>query len=234
MYVSAVIKAALGPDGEAAPTGFEGKFTCPMHPQVVEDDAGACPVCGMPLEQIPGVGAHAAHTDHVPPQTPAERYSCPMQCEGEKTYEEPGNCPVCHMELAKIVSPASPDKTALRGLLAVPVSAILDSGTRKIVYVEKSRGVFESREVTLGPRGGGYFPVLKGLAEGERVVTRGGFLIDSQFQITGHPSLYYPGGLHVTMGQQHEGTRGMPNAETPAERSTPIEPTAPPAGGHRH
>jgi len=37
--------------------------------------------------------------------------------------------------------------------------------------------------------------VLKGLAEGERVATRGGFLIDSQFQIAGHPSLFYPGGL---------------------------------------
>jgi Cu(I)/Ag(I) efflux system membrane fusion protein len=72
---------------------------------------------------------------------------------------------------------------------------VLDSGTRRLVYVEKSRGLFEPREVVLGPRAEGWFPVIEGLAEGERVVTRGGFLIDSQFQITGHPSLFYPGGL---------------------------------------
>lgn len=110
---------------------------------------------------------------------------CPMDCELGKTYDAPGECPVCGMELVA----TGP------GLLVVPVSAVLDSGTRRIVYVEKSRGLFEPREVVIGPRAGGFFPVYQGLSEGERVVTRGGFLLDSQFQITGHPSLFYPDGL---------------------------------------
>ena len=157
-----------------------------------------------------------------------------MKCEGDKTYDAPGNCPVCHMKLDKVAPPAVPDKTARKGLLAVPVGAVLDSGTRKIVYVEKGRGTFEPREVTLGPRSGGYFPVLKGLAEGERVVARGGFLIDSQFQVTGHPSLYYPGGLHATVGHQHGGTENAPDSGTPAKQPTPDRPATPPAGDHIH
>jgi hypothetical protein len=116
----------------------------------------------------------------------------------------------------------------------VPVSAVLDSGTRTIVYVEKGRGTFEPREVSLGPRGDGFFPILKGLSEGERVVTRGGFLIDSQFQITGYPSLYNPGGLKVDMGHKHGKTGAMPDAGAPAGKSTPNEQKAPPAGGHVH
>ena len=234
MYVSAVIKAALGPDGRAAPTGIEGKFTCPMHPQVVRDEAGSCPMCNMPLEQIPGGDAAEAGVHHAPVQAPADRFACPMKCEGDKTYEKPGNCPVCHMNLDKIATPASPAKTEHKGLLAVPVSAVLDSGTRKIVYVEKERSTFEPREVTCGPRAGGYFPVLKGLSEGERVVTRGGFLIDSQFQITGHPSLYYPGGLLATTEHRHGETGDKLKAEPPAKKSLSGEPFAPPAGGHKH
>jgi len=178
MYVSAVIKARMGPDGAAAATGVEGKFTCPMHPQILEDGAGACPVCGMPLEKIPQ-GAHAGHAHSA----------------GNK-------------------------------LLAIPASAVLDSGTRRIVYVEKGHGTFESREVILGPRSDDFFPVLGGLTAGEKIVTRGGFLIDSQFQITGHPSLYYPGGLRATLGHQHGGTASPPASDEPM--------TAPPSGEHKH
>ena len=119
-------------------------------------------------------------------------YICPMDCEKGKTYPAPGTCPVCGMEL--VVVPAA-EASSGSGWLVVPVSAVLDSGTRRIVYVEKSRGLFEPREVVTGPRAGGFFPIYQGLTEGERVVTRGGFLIDSQFQITGHPSLFYPDGL---------------------------------------
>jgi hypothetical protein len=155
-----------------------------------------------------------------------------MKCEGDKTYDKAGNCPVCRMKLDKAAPQALPNKTPHTGLLAVPVGAVLDSGTRRIVYIEKGRGTFEAREVTLGPRSGGYFPVLMGLAEGEQVVTRGGFLIDSQFQITGRPSLYYPGGLHATMGHQHGGTENAPNIQTPAKPPVPDKPATPPAGGH--
>lgn len=188
MFVSAVIRSALAADGRAAPTGVEGKFSCPMHPQVLLEEAGTCPACGMPLQQIPEAPAAAAQ--EAQGERSAE-FICPMRCEGEKTYAGPVSCPVCNMKLER----AAPKAPAGPGVLAVPAGAVLDSGTRRLVYVEQSRGLFAPREVELGPRAGGFYPVLKGLAEGERVVSRGGFLVDSQFQITGHPSLFYPGGL---------------------------------------
>jgi len=51
---------------------------------------------------------------------------------------------------------------------------------RKFVYVAKGKGEFEGRQVQLGPAGTDYYPVLAGLKEGERVVSQGSFLIDSQ------------------------------------------------------
>ncbi len=70
-------------------------------------------------------------------------------------------------------------------VLAIPRSAVLDTGMRKIVYVAKSNGEFEGRQVQLGTPGNDYYPVVAGLKEGERIVSQGSFLIDSQTRITG-------------------------------------------------
>ncbi len=67
--------------------------------------------------------------------------------------------------------------------LVIPREAVLDSGTRQIVYVEKKPGTYEMRTVTLGVRGEDYVEVLKGIRKGERVVTSGNFLIDSESQL---------------------------------------------------
>lgn len=67
--------------------------------------------------------------------------------------------------------------------LAVPSSAVLDAGRRKLVYVEVSSGVFRPREVSLGQKAGKYYPVLAGLRAGERVATSGGFLLDASSQL---------------------------------------------------
>ncbi len=64
--------------------------------------------------------------------------------------------------------------------LVIPLEAVLDSGTRQIVFVQEGEGRFHPREVTLGSRAGGYYRVLDGLAEGERVVSSPNFLIDSE------------------------------------------------------
>ncbi|SMF95005.1 membrane fusion protein, Cu(I)/Ag(I) efflux system [Methylomagnum ishizawai] len=64
--------------------------------------------------------------------------------------------------------------------LAVPDSAVLDSGVRKLVLVEKGEGRFEPREVKLGRYADDYFEVLAGLSAGEKVVTRANFLIDAE------------------------------------------------------
>jgi RND family efflux transporter MFP subunit len=64
--------------------------------------------------------------------------------------------------------------------ISVPAEAVLDSGMQKIVYLETSDGVFEPRPVELGSNFGGRVAVKRGLAEGDRVVTSGNFLIDSE------------------------------------------------------
>jgi RND family efflux transporter MFP subunit len=70
-----------------------------------------------------------------------------------------------------------------RGLgrrLTVPVDAVLDSGARQRVFVDRGKGVFEPRTVTVGVRTGDYAVILSGLRAGEQVVTRANFLIDSE------------------------------------------------------
>ena len=65
-------------------------------------------------------------------------------------------------------------------VLAVPSSAILDSGTRQVVLVERGEGRFEARPVRVGAQGDGQAQVLDGLKAGERVVVGANFLIDAE------------------------------------------------------
>jgi membrane fusion protein, copper/silver efflux system len=67
--------------------------------------------------------------------------------------------------------------------LAVPVEAVLDSGTRQIVFITQPDGLFEPREVKLGARVNDYYEVLSGISENELVVTSGNFLIDSESRL---------------------------------------------------
>ncbi len=64
--------------------------------------------------------------------------------------------------------------------IAVPDSAVIDSGTRQVVLVAKGEGRFEPREVKLGRRGEGYTEITSGLQLGEEVVTSATFLIDAE------------------------------------------------------
>lgn len=65
-------------------------------------------------------------------------------------------------------------------VLAVPDSAVLDSGARQAVLIDKGDGRFEPREVRLGRRGDGYIEITDGVAEGDAVVTSANFLIDAE------------------------------------------------------
>ncbi len=67
--------------------------------------------------------------------------------------------------------------------LAVPDSAVLDTGTRSIAFVETQEGVFEPRELKIGLRLEDEYEVLEGLSEGERVVVSANFLIDSESKL---------------------------------------------------
>lgn len=64
--------------------------------------------------------------------------------------------------------------------LAVPVSAVLDTGARQAVLIDKGNGRFEPRPVKLGVRGDGFVEVTEGLAAGDLVVTSANFLIDAE------------------------------------------------------
>jgi Cu(I)/Ag(I) efflux system membrane fusion protein len=70
--------------------------------------------------------------------------------------------------------------SAVSGAVKVPSEAILHTGERNVVIVEKDKGFFEPREVTLGAEGEGYSQVTGGLHEGEKVVVSSQFLIDSE------------------------------------------------------
>lgn len=65
-------------------------------------------------------------------------------------------------------------------VLAVPRSAIIDSGERQVVIIEREEGLYEPRNVKLGRTGDGYTEILAGVEAGERVVVAGNFLIDSE------------------------------------------------------
>lgn len=84
------------------------KYTCPMHPEIVKDAQGKCPKCGMTLVPLKSEReAKEIHTHGHDMVTPSEnisegdQYYCPMLCEGDKKYSEPGKCPVCGMNLLK-------------------------------------------------------------------------------------------------------------------------------------
>lgn len=122
-------------------------------------------------------------------------YTCPMH--PEIITENPGDCPTCGMKL--IQKEQAPAGT----VLAIPKSAVLDTGVRKVVYIEKEMGVYIPREVEIGPEATGvvdghkqrFYSVLAGLTEGMKVVTHANFLIDSQSQITGQAEAVYSGAL---------------------------------------
>ncbi|WP_047309647.1 efflux RND transporter periplasmic adaptor subunit [Rhodopseudomonas palustris] len=65
-------------------------------------------------------------------------------------------------------------------VLTIPTSAVLDSGSRRIVLIDKGEGRFEPRAVTLGRRGDGIVEIKHGVDEGEAVVTSANFLIDAE------------------------------------------------------
>jgi len=68
-------------------------------------------------------------------------------------------------------------------VLAVPRSAVLSPGAAPVLYVDKGGGAYEQRRLRLGRAGDDEYEVLDGVADGERVVTQGGMLIDAQAQL---------------------------------------------------
>jgi hypothetical protein len=168
-------------------------WTCPMHPQIKRDEPGECPICGMDLveEEVsptPDATRVALRADAPPMQF---RYVCPDH--PNKKYDAPGTCPEDGKQLVMTDE-----------ILAVPKSAVIDTGIRTVVFLDKGSEVgYTQVEVKLGPEtwaGEGsarrrYFPIISGLFADDVVVTNGNYLLDSQTQLTGSAAGAYGGAL---------------------------------------
>ncbi|HUY91567.1 MAG TPA: efflux RND transporter periplasmic adaptor subunit [Pirellulales bacterium] len=110
-------------------------------------------------------------------------------------------------------------------LLAVPESAVIDTGARRVVYRQTQPGVFEGVKVALGPRmtgpdGATYFPVLDGLKPGERVVAAGSFLVDAETRLNPAAGSIYFGG---SGGSQSGSTVTAVRPSTPEDPDAKVE-----------
>ena len=86
--------------------------------------------------------------------------------------------------------------------LVVPRSAVVNTGAHTLVYLARGNGIFEAHSVELGPIADDYYPVLGGLHSGERVVTEGNFLLDSQTRISGAMSGMFGGSKEFNQQQR--------------------------------
>jgi Cu(I)/Ag(I) efflux system membrane fusion protein len=154
-YAEARISLPIGPQGKVYDADLAGKWISPMHPQIIRDRPGQCPICGMDL-------------------VPTTNYGF---------AEEP------------VPQPKS---------LHVPRSAVLLAGGNSVVYVETAPGRFEIRPVKVGRILRDRIVILDGLKVGESVATAGNFLIDSQMQLAGNPSLIDPTRA-ITKAQERKG-----------------------------
>jgi len=132
----------------------------------------------------------------------AGKWICPMHPSVVK--DDAGKCDICQMDLVTteslgLIKAKLPDQAPL----VIPATAPLITGKRAVVYVRKpntEKPTFEGREIVLGPRASDYYLVRAGLTEGEVVVSKGNFKIDSALQIQAKPSMMNPQGQKASMG----------------------------------
>ncbi len=115
------------------------------------------------------------------------------------------------------------------GVLAVPASALIDSGNRQVVLVAKGEGRFEPREVKPGLRGDQMIEIRDGLKDGEDVVVNGNFLIDAEANLQSALSAFTAGSGASGIPAPSAAPPATPEAETP-----PAEPAPGMQTGHRH
>jgi len=151
----------------------------------------------------------------------AGKWISPMHPEIVK--DGPGECDVCGMGLVRaeelgIVGDAVKDSLPP---LVIPATAVLKTGTRAVVYVEKGNGIFEGREIMLGSRAGDSYVVAYGLREGEIVVTNGAFKLDSDLQIKAKPSMMNPKGAAASTGHNHSDETHKDNSRLKSPTQVP-------------
>ena len=121
----------------------------------------------------------------------ANKYISPMH--PQVIRDEPGKCPLCDMDLVPTSQLGfAADPLPMQQVVTVPRDAVLLAGENSVIYVETEPGRFEIRRVTVGPMNRKEAVIVEGLSAGETVATGGNFLIDSQMQLAGNPSLIDP------------------------------------------
>jgi Cu(I)/Ag(I) efflux system membrane fusion protein len=154
----------------------------------------------VPVAELPGFRSRVAEGhSHLASLTPEQQKICPVtsaelgsmgdpiaaEVEGRKVWTCCGACPPrLKAEPAKFLARLAPPPKD--EVLSVPESAVIDTGGRKVVYVETASGVFDGRAVVLGPRIGDRFPVISGLSPGDKVAEGGAFLIDAESRLNGN------------------------------------------------
>jgi membrane fusion protein, copper/silver efflux system len=156
----------------------------------------------------------------------AGKYICPF--DPEEVSDVPGSCPRTKQPLqpataygySGVKNPVLP--------LVIPETAVLYTGKRSLVYVEvpnQSQPTYEQREIILGPRAGDKYLVFGGLNEGERVVVKGNFEIDSSVQIAGESSMMNPAETDQTPATTEKQTRPSETHAGHAKPRTKAEPS---------
>ena len=105
-------------------------------------------------------------------------------------------------------------KVPLGSSLTVASESVMDTGERQVVWVEAAPGTFMQREVTTGARSGGHVQILSGLKAGEKVALKGGYLIDSESQLS-HGQQQAPASDLDMSGMDMSGTLHSPPRPAP-------------------
>ncbi len=143
-------------------------YTCPQHPEVFATARGRCPVDRNNELQRRGL----LDNQRV-------RWWCPMH-PNVTSDQADASCAACgEMKLVPRIVTYRPTGK----VLTVPESAVVDTGTRKVVFVEQMPGMFDSIEISVGPRCGDVYPVVSGIEPGQRVVVNGAFLLDAETRL---------------------------------------------------
>jgi len=144
------------------------------------------------------VNATVAGTGQVIEPDLVHKWMCPMH--PEVVRDGPAACPLCGMPLASVATLGYVEPTTNVAPLIIPATAPLITGKRAVVYVADplTNGVYEGREIVLGPRANDFYLVDSGVREGERVVVNGSFQIDSTLQIRAQRSMMTPASASAT------------------------------------
>jgi hypothetical protein len=121
-------------------------------------------------------------------------YYCPIY--PDRLFDSPQECRLDKFPLKRVRA---------EKVLAVPESAVIDTGLRKVVYRQSAPGMFDMVAVQLGPRAGEFYPVLSGLKEGEQVATRGAFLVDAENRLSPGAAAQYFGATGSPQGGSGQG-----------------------------